>query len=246
MGCTASARRESLHRADAPFAVDLRKWHTASSSTDECARPLDILPHEALTRLSARLASEGWAVSDSLLCASVIDALRSDCMSRWQNGAFQQAAIGRGDDRRVHTELRNDYILWLNPSQLSPAQRSYLNMMEALRLQINQRLYLGLFDFEAQFAVYPPGHFYRKHLDTFRATPGRVVSCVLYLNSAWTVEDGGALRLFLDQQQASSYSDVMPVGGRFVTFLSEHFYHELLPARRERLSLTGWFKVRAG
>jgi SM-20-related protein len=37
---------------------------------------------------------------------------------------------------------------------------------------------------------------------------------------------------------------VAPVGGTLVAFLSERFHHEVLPARRERYSLTGWFTRR--
>ena len=33
----------------------------------------------------------------------------------------------------------------------------------------------------------------------------------------------------------------MPEGGTLVCFLSDRFHHEVLPARRERLSITGWF-----
>lgn len=214
--------------------------------TNERAPFLDNLPQEELITLSTQLAAQGWAVSDNLFSASVMETLRGDCLGRWRQGMFKQAAVGRGDERHVHTELRNDYILWMDPSQASAAQQRYLDVMEALRRQINQTLYLGLFDFEAQFAVYPPGHFYRKHLDVFRGAPGRVVSCVLYLNVDWRTEDGGALRLFLDERAVANYADVTPTGGRFITFLSERFYHEVLPARRERMSLTGWFKVRGG
>jgi SM-20-related protein len=34
---------------------------------------------------------------------------------------------------------------------------------------------------------------------------------------------------------------VLPEGGTLVCFLSDRFHHEVLPARRERLSVTGWF-----
>ncbi|MDQ6997923.1 MAG: 2OG-Fe(II) oxygenase [Mariprofundus sp.] len=37
---------------------------------------------------------------------------------------------------------------------------------------------------------------------------------------------------------------VMPQAGRLVTFISEQFPHEVLPASRDRLSLTGWFRIR--
>jgi SM-20-related protein len=39
--------------------------------------------------------------------------------------------------------------------------------------------------------------------------------------------------------------DVLPVAGTLVCFLSDRFEHEVLPATRERLSLTGWFRRRA-
>ena len=35
--------------------------------------------------------------------------------------------------------------------------------------------------------------------------------------------------------------DVLPQGGRLVAFLSDRFEHEVLPARRDRLSFTGWY-----
>jgi SM-20-related protein len=63
---------------------------------------------------------------------------------------------------------------------------------------------------------------------------------VLYLNEGWTAEDGGALRLHLP----GGPRDVLPSAARLVAFLSERFEHEVLPAQRERLSLTGWFRRR--
>ncbi len=38
--------------------------------------------------------------------------------------------------------------------------------------------------------------------------------------------------------------DVMPQAGTFVAFLAADFDHEVLPARRERASLTGWLRRR--
>jgi SM-20-related protein len=37
-----------------------------------------------------------------------------------------------------------------------------------MRLALNARLFLGLFDFEAGYAVYPPGGFFTRHVDSFR------------------------------------------------------------------------------
>jgi SM-20-related protein len=38
--------------------------------------------------------------------------------------------------------------------------------------------------------------------------------------------------------------DVVPTGGCLVVFLSGEVPHEVMPATRERLSLTGWFRRR--
>jgi SM-20-related protein len=38
--------------------------------------------------------------------------------------------------------------------------------------------------------------------------------------------------------------DIEPVGGRLVCFLTPGRVHEVLPARRERLSISGWFRGR--
>ena len=55
------------------------------------------------------------------------------------------------------------------------------------------------------------------------------------------VEHGGALRLYLADQ---TELDVLPSAGTLVLFISAELPHEVLPATRERLSLTGWFRRR--
>jgi SM-20-related protein len=67
---------------------------------------------------------------------------------------------------------------------------------------------------------------------------------VLYLNRNWGEEDGGQLRLYTDPLDQGRYREIPPLGGSLVTFLSARFLHEVLPARRERISITGWFKRR--
>jgi Rps23 Pro-64 3,4-dihydroxylase Tpa1-like proline 4-hydroxylase len=38
--------------------------------------------------------------------------------------------------------------------------------------------------------------------------------------------------------------DILPMAGRLVLFLSGEFWHEVRPAKRPRMSLTGWFRTR--
>jgi SM-20-related protein len=70
------------------------------------------------------------------------------------------------------------------------------------------------------------------------------VSVILYLNEGWSPEEGGALRLYLGEDGDGPARDIPPVFGRMVVFWSERFFHEVLPAGRERMSLTGWLRTR--
>ena len=63
----------------------------------------------------------------------------------------------------------------------------------------------------------------------------------MYLNEDWTSADGGALRMYDDER----VREVLPVAGTLVCFLSDRFEHEVLPATRERLAVTGWIRRRA-
>jgi SM-20-related protein len=107
---------------------------------------------------------------------------------------------------------------------------------------LNRDLMAGLADFEGHFARYPAGSAYARHIDRLVGSDARAISTVLYLNEGWQPEDGGALRIYLGGGRSA---DVLPEGGRLVAFLSDRFEHEVLPATRERLSFTGWFRRRS-
>jgi SM-20-related protein len=193
-----------------------------------------------------RVAAEGWAVQEGFLSPAETEALAADCRELWEDGEFRRAGVGHGADLRVRPEVRSDYVHWVTGEEASSELARYLGRVEALRRTLNRRLYLGLFDFEAHLTVYPPGAFYAKHLDRFRSVSYRTVSVLLYLNRDWRADDGGALRIYLDAEGAEDGPtvDVAPRGGTLVAFLSGRFHHEVLPARRERMSVTGWLKVR--
>ena len=196
-----------------------------------------------LDRILEDLATTGRSVHPGFLPSADVQALREEAFELWRTGAFRQAGIGAGAEFGVRAEIRSDRILWLD-EPYTEAQRRYLDELERLRLAINQALYLGLFRFEGHLAVYPPGSFYQKHLDRFQKAGHRVVSCILYLNDGWKPEDGGQLRLYDGPEEDAGHQDVLPEGGNFVIFLSGSVYHEVLPASRERVSLTGWFRTR--
>ena len=112
-----------------------------------------------------------------------------------------------------------------------------LRALDALRRALNRGLQLGLLDLEAHYAIYAPGAAYARHRDRFRDDDARAVSIVLYLNADWQSDDGGALRLF----DGAHSVDIVPKSGTLVAFTSDGIEHEVLPARRTRLSVAGWF-----
>ena len=186
------------------------------------------------------LAARGHAVVRDAIPADVVAGLRERAQCLDRTGAFAMAGVGRADARTQRSHIRGDRIAWLPESPDNVAERAIRKWLEALRVRCNRELLLGLADLEAHYAIYPAGARYARHRDRFRDDDARVVSCVLYLNVAWTADDGGALRLYTDDGAI----DVAPDGGSFVAFLSADFEHEVLPARRERLALTGWFRRR--
>ena len=198
------------------------------------------LSRATLDPLLDDLAEQGWAIATNALPADLTLELAQECRARENQGALQPAGVGRGSAHGVQEGVRGDHIQWLEPGQCAAGDR-YLGMLDDLRGQLNQALYLGLEDYEGHFALYPPGTFYQKHLDRFRDDDRRAVSAVFYLNSDWLPEQGGALRLYLADGREL---DVLPEAGTLVLFLSADLPHEVLPATRERLSLTGWLRRR--
>lgn len=194
--------------------------------------------------LADAIAAEGWAVVPGFIESELISELRAECRRYVAEGALHAAAVGSRVGRQTRSDIRTDEIRWLEEVDATTAQRRCLARFEMLRLALNRELQIGLFEFECHFARYAPGAFYRKHFDQFRDDRRRRLSCVLYLNENWAREDGGELRLHFDAAEAGNVEDVLPAGGTLVLFLSERFAHEVLPAKRERLSLAGWFRTR--
>lgn len=196
--------------------------------------------HPQLPSIVDDLAHQGWSRQEAFLPEALTRALAAECRQRAAEGELAPASVGRGQGQEVREGIRGDHILWLEPGQ-SEACDQYLALMDGLREALNRDFYLGLEDFECHFALYPPGTFYRRHLDRFRDDDRRTVSAIIYLNEQWTPGDGGQLRMFLDDGREL---DAEPVGGSLVVFMSADIPHEVLPAGRERLSVTGWFRRR--
>ena len=186
------------------------------------------------------LATRGYAVLRDVLPGHVVAGLRDRARSLDRAGAFAPAGVGRAGARTQRSDIRGDRIAWLPDESDDEAECAVAAWLEAVRLRCNRDLMMGLAAIESHYAMYPAGARYARHRDRFRDDDARVLSCVLYLNDAWTVDDGGALRLYTPERSI----DVAPLAGAFVAFLSADFDHEVLPARRERLAVAGWFRRR--
>ena len=190
--------------------------------------------------IDAGLRADGIAIQDQFLASSQVRSLLECAHLRRARGDFDAARIGgdRGLQRRE--EIRGDSTCWIIPPLL-PAEESLLQELERLRLQLNREAWLGLFELELHYAWYPPGAGYARHVDQPLGRAQRRVSLVLYLNEGWTPASGGELRIF---DADDRHRDIEPIAGRLVCFLTQGRAHAVLPTRRDRLSVSGWFRAR--
>ncbi len=137
--------------------------------------------------------------------------------------------------------VRGDRTCWLGEPLLA-AEQALLLEFERLRLELNRSLFLGLFDLEVHYAWYAPGAGYARHVDQPHGRSDRRVSLILYLNENWDELAGGELQLY---DASGGCRQIEPLAGRLVCFLTAGREHAVRPARRDRFSVTGWFRARA-
>lgn len=182
---------------------------------------------------------KGWSETRHFFSEAYMLDLFRESNELWQQGEFRKAGVGIGVNLQVRPEIRSDNVIWMDPDNLTGIQLEYWDTINRLRVELNQAFFIGLNGFEAHFAVYEPGSFYKKHLDQFKQVKYRIISCILYLNINWQPEFGGYLRIYNDEE---TFTDIEPQAGTFVCFRSDTVYHEVLPASQTRYSLTGWLK----
>jgi SM-20-related protein len=188
-----------------------------------------------------QLAERGFGFTDDFVDAKLLAGLRARCLELNAAGNLRPAKVGRGSQERLAPEVRGDFISWLEAPERD-AEHSLLTKLDELRAALNRGLMAGLEDFQGHFALYPRGAAYARHFDRLVGTDVRAISAALYLNDGWLPEHGGSLRIYTGGGRSE---ELLPLGGRLVAFLSDRFEHEVLPATRERMSFTGWFRRRS-
>lgn len=146
--------------------------------------------------------------------------------------------------------MRGDLIDWLDPARLPATSvvAAWHGRMSLLGAALADLLRMPIAEFDAHMTLYPPGTFYRLHLDAPPQASRRLISVICYLNPHWEPRDGGSLRLYTRPGarpgEDAPFVDVEPREGTVVLFRSTDFWHEVRPTESERLSLTGWFLSR--
>jgi SM-20-related protein len=191
--------------------------------------------------VGADLSASGISIRDQFASAAEVSALRECVRARESRGDFAPGRIGGQGAERRREHIRGDFTCWLT-EPLLPAESVLTQRMEELRLQLNRDAFLGLFELELHYARYPPGAAYSRHVDQPLGSTQRKLSLVLYLNLEWQSTDGGVLRI---HNADDGFVDVEPIAGRLVCFVTPGREHEVLQARSERLSISGWFRGRA-
>lgn len=198
------------------------------------------LTPSTLDLLLDSLVENGWFEWPDAVSADLCKSLLAEVEAYDELGILQRAGVGRGELHQVNSEVRRDQIKWLD-GQTEP-QVSYLSQMTELKCQLNQALFLGLFEYESHFALYKKGDFYKKHLDSFRGNANRTVSTVLYLNPNWLADWGGELVIY-NEDSTQTLAKILPEMGKLVVFMSEQIPHEVLTTLHPRVSVTGWFRL---
>jgi len=194
---------------------------------------------EQLDEIADILTRDGYLVLKDMLDEELLTLLQSQAKSLTQEH-WQEAGIGRSNGHQIDRTIRSDKIHWIEGN--TAAERLFLDMMDNLRLGLNRRLFLGLYDFESHFSIYQKGMFYKTHIDALKGKSNRVLSTVLYLNNNWAEKDGGQL-LIHDESKRCTLASVIPNMGHMAIFLSEKFPHQVLSAQKQRYSIAGWFRV---
>ena len=191
---------------------------------------------EKLNEIADGLADKGYAIIDHFLSEAEVRSILQ--LNEFQEGLlhFRKAGIGQRDEKQINEAIRGDFIKWIDRSTAPEEIKTYLLRLNELISFVRESLFISLKDYEVHMTMYPPGSYYKRHLDQFKKDDHRRLSVICYLNENWKEEEGGQLRIYSKDNEI----DVLPEAGRLVCFRSDLLEHEVLPATRPRLSLTGW------
>ncbi|GAA0875462.1 2OG-Fe(II) oxygenase [Wandonia haliotis] len=184
------------------------------------------------------LINENFAVFDGFFDENMLEALTSRLEYHLEEERLRTAGIGNKELVSIDKQIRSDKILWLKDHPEHPVEKEFMDGVAAFSEYMNRTCFAGIQGGEFHYACYEEGAFYKRHIDRFMNDNSRKYSIITYLNKDWQPEDGGELVLYLEDRTLL----LRPEFGKTILFKSDLIEHEVLPAKRRRLSITGWLK----
>lgn len=210
--------------------------------TEELFEQLEFVENPLFENIIEDLLQQKYSVANNFFSSEEVVALRDSLLAKYEADRFKKSAIGNRTHEEIDKGIRGDFILWIDENNANPAEKLFFGKINELVNYLNKTCFLGILQKEFHYAVYPPGTFYKRHLDTFQNDDRRKLSVVCYLNEEnWLRENGGELTMYT----ANGELDILPLPGRVVIFESQILEHEVKVVKAsERLSITGWLKTR--
>ena len=177
-------------------------------------------------------------MSEHFLPAAVTADLKANLLNLYTENKLRSAGTGNGAVAVQDKSMRGDLIFWLDRNNNNAAENEFFDILDRFINHLNSTCYTGITGYEFHYTLYEPGTFYKKHVDRFRNNPARQFSMIFYLNENWQQEDGGQLCIYHDEE----VQQIFPENGKSVFFKSDQLEHEVWPAKKPRMSITGWLK----
>ncbi|WP_310684581.1 2OG-Fe(II) oxygenase [Aliifodinibius sp. S!AR15-10] len=183
-----------------------------------------------------KLATDDYLVIDDFISDRLYQNIQHYFQVLLDESEFDKAAIGSSDQRKVESEIRGDFIYWLDPEKDAELSELF-SLLDSVVINLKEHLFLSISDYEFHFALYPPNTRYEKHVDQFQGQSNRVISMLIYLNEDWKPGDGGELKIYRPDGDEQL---IEPLAKRMVMFKSDTVEHEVMLTKTSRRSITGW------
>ena len=178
-------------------------------------------------------------INDTFLSKLLSIQLKDNLTALYANKELKVAGTGNNVIVEKNKLFRSDMIYWLDRSHDNLIENSFLDIIDAFIIHLNESCYTGITGYEFHYALYEKGSFYKRHLDQFKNNDSRKYTMIMYLNDEWVENDGGELCIFhTDHEQ-----QISPMGGKMIFFKSNELEHEVQVTNKPRMSITGWLKT---
>lgn len=178
-------------------------------------------------------------ISNEFLDDNLAGNLRNILLAHCEKENLRLAGIGNNHLLDKNESIRRDKIFWLEKSTSNPHEQRFFLLIDEFVEYLNRSCFTGIKSYEFHYALYEKGTFYKRHIDQFKSDDSRVFSVIMYLNEGWTLNDGGELKIYINETSEI----IAPINKKCVFFKSNELEHEVLMSHTNRMSITGWLKT---